>query len=113
MNRGQDGDDEEEEVVECSRLHDVVFRKGIKYPTYKNMPGNMYYQELIASNSDRHSRARRTEKTQITTRVMETILERNGRCLEWSKSRDSWIVVTDRGKFRQKIAAGFKTKNQT
>ena len=95
--------------MEYPRTHDVVFRKGIQYLTY---PGkNMYYHELIATSSDRHSRATRTEKSQITRCIMETILERNGRCLEWSRSRGSWIVVTDRGYFRQKIAAGFKHYN--
>ena len=53
MNRGQDGDEKEEEIVECPRTHDVVFYKGTTYSTYKNIPdGNMYYHELIASTID-------------------------------------------------------------
>ena len=108
MDLRQDGDDEEEEIVECPRTHDVVFRKGTTYSTYKIIPGNMYYRELIASASDQHMKAKKKEKCEITRCIMEKILEGNGRCLEWSKSKDLWIVVTDRDEIRKKIAAGFK-----
>eukprot|EP00536_Pseudo-nitzschia_multiseries_P013344 jgi/Psemu1/309872/fgenesh1_kg.563_\ len=32
-----------EEIVDCPRSYDVIFRKG---PTFRNNPGNMYYREL-------------------------------------------------------------------
>jgi len=102
--------DDEEEIVECPRLYDVVFRKG---PTYRNNPGNMYYRELIESSNDQHSKARGKERRQIILAVMQAIEEREGRFLEWSKPREMWIIITDREKIHSKVAASFKYYHRT
>ena len=65
MDREQDGDEKEEEIVECPRTHDVVFRKGTTYSTYKIIPGNMYYRELIERTNCQHSTAKRKEKVKV------------------------------------------------
>ena len=105
-----DGNDETETIVECPRLSDVIFRKG---PTHKNNPGNMHYRELIQSTNDEHAKAGRKKKYQITWRTVKEIEERNGRFLEWSKTREMWTVCTDREKIRIKVAACYKQYNRS
>ena len=102
--------DEKEVIVECPRSNDVIFRKG---PTHKTNPGNMYYRELIESTNYEHSKAERKEKCLITWRTMKEIEDRNGRFLEWSISRQLWIVYTDRCKIRIKVAACYKQYNRS
>jgi len=100
-----------EEIVECPRSYDVVFRKG---PTYRNNPGNMFYRELIESNSQEHASCKiRSEKYQITLQIIKTIEDRSGRFLEWSKERQMWIVMQDMAKVRGKVAAALKQYKRT
>ena len=105
---GTGNDEIKEVIVECPRSYDVIFRKG---PTYKNNPGNMNYRELVELTSDEHTKATRKGKYEITWRIVKNIEDQNGRFLEWSKSRELWIVVTDREKIRNKIAACYKHYN--
>eukprot|EP00536_Pseudo-nitzschia_multiseries_P013345 jgi/Psemu1/309873/fgenesh1_kg.563_\ len=74
----------------------------------------MYYRELIETNSKEHaSRKTRTEKYQITLRIVELIEKRGGRFLEWSRQREMWIVIQDRNKVRTKVAAALKQYKRT
>ena len=113
-NNDHDDDDHDvyndEMVVECPRSNDVVFRKG---PVHKWNPGNMYYRELIESTNDKHSKASIKEKCHTTWTIVKEIEKRNGRFLEWSKPRELWIVTTDRGKIRLKVAAALKHYNRS
>jgi len=105
-NNDDDDEDDDEVFVECPRSNDVVFRKGGSI--FKSNPGNMYYHELIESTNDKHSKADRKEKCQITWSIVKEIEERNGRFLEWSLRKELWIVVIDREKKRTKIASCLK-----
>jgi len=110
-----DGDDsdnnmEEEEIVDCPRFRDVIFRKG---PTYKNNPGNMYFRELIEQTHDQHTKGSRKEKCMITWNIVKEIEAQNGRFLDWSKTREMWIVAKDREKIRKQVAACYKQYNRT
>jgi len=98
-----------EEIVECPRSEDVVFKKG---PGYKNNPGNWYYRGLIESAGYEHQNAEREEKYQITLRIVDNVEEINGRFLEWSKGKKMWIVNKDRSKIRAKVASTLKQYNR-
>jgi len=100
----------EEDFVDCPGSKDVIFRKG---PTYKNNPGNMYFRELIEETSARHAKAPRKEKCRITWNIVKEIEARNGRFLDWSKTREMWVVAKDREKIRKKVAACYKQYNRT
>ena len=104
-----DLDDKEVVIVECPRSYDVVFRKG---QFYKANPGNMHFRELIEQTEEEHSKAINKEKYQITWRIMKEIEDRNGRFLEWSNPRQTWIFLSDRGKIRSKVAACYKQYNR-
>eukprot|EP00534_Pseudo-nitzschia_fraudulenta_P004390 CAMPEP_0201126250 /NCGR_PEP_ID=MMETSP0850-20130426/25300_1 /ASSEMBLY_ACC=CAM_ASM_000622 /TAXON_ID=183588 /ORGANISM="Pseudo-nitzschia fraudulenta, Strain WWA7" /LENGTH=538 /DNA_ID=CAMNT_0047394611 /DNA_START=30 /DNA_END=1646 /DNA_ORIENTATION=+ len=99
-----------EEIVECPRAYDVVFRKGV---TSRHNPGNLHYRELIESFSVEHFKGNKNEKFEITMRIINKVEERNGRFLEWLNKRQMWFVSTDRDKVRKKIAAAFKQFNRT
>lgn len=105
----KDSDDEEEEIVDCPGSHDVIFRKG---PTYKNNPGNMYFRESIEQTHEAHMKATRKTKCLITWNVVKDIESRNGRFLDWSKTREMWVVARDREKIRTKVAACYKRYNR-
>jgi len=101
---------EEEDIIDCPGSRDVIFRKG---PTYKNNPGNMHFRELIESTHDQHMKASRKEKCRITWNIVREIEKQNGRFLDWSMSREMWIVSKDREKIRTKVAACYKQFNRT
>mmetsp|Transcript_19344 Transcript_19344/g.44986 ORF Transcript_19344/g.44986 Transcript_19344/m.44986 type:complete len:523 (+) Transcript_19344:224-1792(+) len=94
-----------EEIVDCPRSYDVVFRKGT---TFRNNPGNTFYRGLIENYSLEHSKGGKKEKYDITLRIMSDIEKRNGRFLEWSVQKVMWKTMTDRDRVRKKIAAAFK-----
>lgn len=98
-----------EEIVECPRSKDVVFKKG---PGYRNNPGNVFYRGLIEAAGDEHHKAEKEEKYQITLRIVKKIEEINGRFLEWSKTRKFWIVNKDRSKIHSKVASSIKQYNR-
>lgn len=99
-----------EEIVNCPGSKDVIFRKG---PTYKNNPGNMYFRELIEATHDEHAAASRKAKCMITRKVVDKIEANNGRFLDWSSSRELWVVAKDREKIRKKVAACYKQYNRS
>lgn len=98
-----------EEIVECPRSEDVVFKKG---PGYRNNPGNMYFRCLIEQEGENHQNAEKEEKYQITLRIVSKIEEINGRFLEWSKPEKMWLVNKDRSKIRSKVASSIKQYNR-
>lgn len=99
----------EEEIVDCPRSADVVFKKG---PGYRNNPGNVFFRGLIEQFSESHQTVGKEEKYQITLRIVESIEEVNGRFLEWSKSRKMWLRMNDRNKIRSKVASSIKQYNR-
>mmetsp|Transcript_101 Transcript_101/g.244 ORF Transcript_101/g.244 Transcript_101/m.244 type:complete len:546 (-) Transcript_101:313-1950(-) len=106
----QRSDGEVEEIVDCPGSRDVIFRKG---PTFKNNPGNMYFRELIESTQDKHTQGSRKEKCNITWNIVNEVLARNGRFLNWSSKKEMWIVATDLENIRKKVAACYKQYNRT
>ena len=99
----------DEEIVECPRSSDVVFKKG---PSYRNNPGNQLFRKLIEQYGDLHQKGDKEEKYQITLRIVEAIEEINGRFLEWSKPRKMWLRMKDRNKVRFKVASSIKQYNR-
>jgi len=111
LDQQESGKPATEEIVDCPRSYDVIFRKG---PTFRNNPGNMFYRELIETHSKEHaSRETRIEKYQITLRIVEIIEKRGGRFLEWAKKKQMWTVMQDRNKVRTKVAAALKQYKRT
>lgn len=106
----QQNQEEEEEILDCPGSYDVIFRKG---QTYKNNPGNMYFRELIELTHDQHLKGSNKEKFQITWFIVTKIEDRNGRFLDWSTSRNMWVVNKDREKVRIKVAACYKQYAKT
>lgn len=100
---------DEEEIVECPRSEDVVFKKG---PGYRNNPGNVYFRSLIEKYGEEHHVADKEEKYQITLRVLEAVEKINGRFLEWNKKRKLWLASKDRNKIRTKVASSIKQYNR-
>ena len=100
----------EDEIVDCPGSRDVIFRKG---PTYKNNPGNMSFRELIEQTHAQHTKGSRKEKCSITWSIVLEIEARNGRFLDWCKTREMWIVTKDREKIRKQVAACYKQYNRT
>jgi len=94
------------EIVECPRIHDVVFRKG---PATKHNIGNQKYRELINEFSLEHYKGDRVQKYEITMIVIDRINKRNGRFLEW---KNMWLVYKDMEEVRKKIASAFKQFNR-
>lgn len=72
----------------------------------------MYFRELIESTHDKHTRGSRKEKCNITWNIVDEVLARNGRFLDWSSEKEVWIVATDREKIRKKVAACYKQYNR-
>eukprot|EP00536_Pseudo-nitzschia_multiseries_P012956 jgi/Psemu1/210187/e_gw1.525.21.1 len=108
-----DDDDDDalpEEIVDCPRSKDVIFRKG---PACKNNPGNMYFRELIQATHAEHTRGSRKVKCRITWQIMGQIEAQNGRFLDWCPSRELWVVARDREKIRTKVAACCKQYNRS
>ena len=99
----------DEEIVECPRSEDVIFKKG---PGYRNNPGNLYYRALVEAAGDEHQKAENEEKYQVTLRIIEKIEKINGRFLDWSKARKMWIVNEDRSKIHSKVASTIKQYNR-
>ncbi len=95
-----------DEIVECPRFNDVVYRKG---PATKLNAGNSYYRDLIADYSLEHFMADRNKKYEITRLVIQKVEERGGRFLEW---KNMWVVFRDQEKIRKKIASAFKQHNR-
>jgi len=98
-----------DEIVECPRSEDVVFKKG---PGYRNNPGNLYFRGLIESAGNEHQDAGKGKKYQLTLRIVEQIEEINGRFLEWSKPKKMWVVNKDRNSIRTKVASMIKQYNR-
>ena len=99
-----------EEIVECPRSADVVFKKG---PSYRNNPGNLLFRRLIEQYGDSHLKSvEKDKKYQITLRIVEAIEEVNGRFLEWCKPRKMWLIMKDRNKIRSKVASSIKQYNR-
>ena len=101
--------DNGDEIVECPRSEDVVFKKG---PGYRNNPGNLYFRGLIESTGLEHQDARKEEKYQLSLRIVEEIEKINGRFLEWSKAKKLWVVNKDRSSIRTKVASMIKQYNR-
>jgi hypothetical protein len=109
-NSNNNNPEDEEEIVDCPGSRDVIFRKG---PTYKNNPGNMYFRELIEATHKEHTKASRKGKCRITWNILNEIEAQGGRFLDWSMSREMWVVAKDREKIRKKVAACYKQYNRT
>jgi len=102
----EEGDcDDIEEMIECPRSYDVVFRKGT---IFRYNLGNTFYRELIVDNSMEHARMGKKKKYDITLQIVTEIEKRNGRFLEYSKEYKVWMIMKDRERVRKKIAAAMK-----
>ena len=95
-----------ENIVECPRTNDVVYRKG---PASKYNTGNAYYRDLIEDHSLEHFTGDRNKKYNITRLVIKRIQSRGGRFLKWE---DMWVVYQDEEVVRKKIASAFKQFNR-
>jgi len=97
------------EIVECPKIHDVVFKKG---PATKHNIGNQKYRELIKEFSLEHFRGNRMQKYDITMIVIDEINKANGRFLKWENTM--WLVYKEEEKeeVRKKIASAFKQFNR-
>ena len=97
-----------QEIIECPRLHDVVFKKG---PAFRMNPGNSRFRSLIEDAASRHQAAEgNDQKFQITQSIVKQVEESGGRFLE--SSGQMWIVNKDRNKIRSKVAACMKQYNR-
>jgi regulator of replication initiation timing len=99
----------DEEIVECPRSEDVVFKKG---PGYRNNPGNLYFRGLIEVAGHEHQNAGKERKYELTMSIVQQIEEINGRFLQWSKARKMWVVNKDRNAIRTKVASMIKQYNR-
>lgn len=101
----EEGGNDNEEMIDCPRSYDVVFRKGT---TFRHNLGNTYYRGLIEENSVEHLRGKKKKKYEITLRIVTEIEKREGRFLEWSNKNKLWMLMKDRDTVRKKIAAAMK-----
>jgi len=99
------------EIVECPRSCDVVFRQGNSYT--KKQAGNENYRELLAFYSNDHFGGDKNKKYKITKLIIEQIESQGGRFLEWENKRNTWLVLTDVGNMRKRIAAAFRQRNRS
>lgn len=96
-----------DDVVDCPRCNDVVYRKG---PASKHNIGNNYYREMIEDYSLEHFTGDRNKKYDLTMTVIKKIKERGGRFLEW---KNMWVVYRDPEMVRKKVASAFKQYNRS
>jgi hypothetical protein len=96
----------QEEIVDCPRYNDVVFRQG---PASRRNRGNSYYRELIDNFSLEHFRGDKDIRLNLVMLVIEKIESKGGRFLEW---KNMWVVYQDVEQVRIKIASAFKQTNR-
>ena len=105
----------QEDIVDCPRCNDVVFRKGPASRQYNR--GNVYYRELIEDHSLQHFKGDTDVKYDLTILVMKKIESRGGRFLGWKSfdgnpKKSMWVVDENPEQVRRKIAAAFKQINR-
>lgn len=94
-------------LVECPRFYDVIIGKA---KVCTNNPGNGFYSSLIEATHDEHdSLVHARDKVAMTWRILLHITEeKQGRFLDWNKSRNAWVVIQDKIVVRKKIANSYK-----
>jgi hypothetical protein len=97
-----------ERFVECPRSYDVIFRKGKSYGYH--LGNSVFFKNLMESTfSEYRSYTAQHEKVQLTWRVVHEVVERRkGRFLDWDRSQNMWIHITDKQKMREKVAQSYK-----
>jgi len=89
------------ELVECPLSTDVVYKIGTGSMAH---PGNVKFRDLLEANfMDYHKSTNHAGKQAVVRRIMEEVLQPEGRFLEWD-SRGCWIVIRDPGVIRAKIS---------
>ena len=105
--KSTDDDESNDNIVECPRLNDVIFRVG---DSYMHHPGNVMFRGLIESKYEEYNTAGRNEKATIILSLVDAVLNRNGRFLVWDAQW--WTVLHDREKMRNKVAGAFKDQRR-
>ena len=96
---------EDEEIVICPNLYDVLSRRGQRY---NNSLGNSFCRELVVSLWYQHEKASRVEKHIIARIIIEKITRRGGKFLEWAPSKLLWVVTKDPKSMHSRIACSFR-----
>jgi hypothetical protein len=104
---GSGDDDSNNNIVECPRLNDVIFRVG---DSYLHHPGNVMFRGLIESKYEEYNATGRNEKATIILSLVDVVLRHNGRFLVWDAQW--WTVLHDREKMRSKVAGAFKDQRR-
>lgn len=87
--------------VECPASHDVVFRTG---SNCKYHPGNSAYADLIEFYADECAKKSKASiEKETVTRIMDNIIERKGRFLEWDSTGFFWVGIENESDLRTKI----------
>eukprot|EP00531_Pseudo-nitzschia_arenysensis_P018566 CAMPEP_0116131312 /NCGR_PEP_ID=MMETSP0329-20121206/8939_1 /TAXON_ID=697910 /ORGANISM="Pseudo-nitzschia arenysensis, Strain B593" /LENGTH=591 /DNA_ID=CAMNT_0003625735 /DNA_START=421 /DNA_END=2196 /DNA_ORIENTATION=+ len=98
-------DQDQESIIECPNLNDVVFR-----PSQSTMchPGNVMFRGLVESKHGEHSLApTREAKIDVTRSVMTAVRQLGGRFLVWN-NQTWWTEITDEKVIYSKIAVFFR-----
>ena len=86
-------DDLHANLVECPALNDVVFKTGTASLSH---PGNAIFRELLYANYDTYFKAKtNASKQDAVTRIIQDVVRRNGKFLEWSNSSSCWVIMQD------------------
>jgi hypothetical protein len=97
-----------ERFVECPGSYDVIFRKGKSYGYH--LGNSVFFKNLMESTfREYRSYTTQHEKVQLTWRIVHEVVERRkGRFLDWDRSQNMWIHITDKQKMREKVAQSYK-----
>ena len=97
-----------ERFVECPSSFDVIFRKGKSYGHH--LGNSVFFKNLMESTFHEYrSYTTQHEKVQLTWRIVHEVVERRkGRFLDWDRSHNMWIHITDIQKMREKVAQSYK-----
>jgi len=98
----------QDSIVECPALHDVVFKKAGK--SWRLHPGDVYFRGLIESKHREHLMSNQTEKKELVWLIVEEIESRKGRFVAWDE-RGWWVEVRERLEIRKKVAIAFRNFN--
>jgi hypothetical protein len=90
----------DDDVVECPRLPDVVFKVGER----GTRPGNVKLRELVESRHERYqTKTSRSVKNEVIQEIVKGIEDVGGRFLVWD-SRGWYVVLSDPAIIKKQIS---------